>query len=122
LIRKLLFLLPLYIFAEGDFITDFEYGMMLYNNPRGISCASCHGELGEGKTIVEYFDNDGKVVTIEGVDIRDKTLREISKTVARNHPIMPKYYLTQEEIKAIHYYIQRKNFPNKFLKTKPRKE
>ncbi len=116
--RKLLFLLPLSIFADGDFITDFEYGMMLYNNPRGISCAVCHGESAEGKKIVEYIDNNGKKVVINGVDIRQKTLLEISKTVARNHPIMPKYYLTEEEIKAIHYYIQRKNFPEKFLKMK----
>jgi mono/diheme cytochrome c family protein len=100
--------------GESDFITDFEYGNMLYNNPRGISCASCHGEAGEGKKIVDYIGKDGKVVVIEGIDIRDKTLKELSKTVARDHRVMPKYYLTDEEVNAIYYYIQRKNFPQKF--------
>jgi len=115
LIFRVLLLIPLYLFGDGDFITDFEYGGMLYNNPRGISCASCHGEAGEGKKIVEYRDKNGKTIVIEGIDIRSKTLDEISKTVARNHPVMPKYYLTNEEINAIYYYIQRTNFPQKFI-------
>ncbi|MBL0722011.1 MAG: hypothetical protein JJV88_05470 [Sulfurovum sp.] len=41
--NKFIFLLPLYLIGESDFITDLEYGEMLYNNPRGVSCASCHG-------------------------------------------------------------------------------
>jgi len=104
-VRKALFLLPLYSFGESDFITDLEYGEMLYHNPRGVSCASCHGDSGEGKNIVDYLGKGDKVITIRGVDIRYKSFDEIKKIVARNHPIMPKYYLTDEEIKAIYDYL-----------------
>jgi mono/diheme cytochrome c family protein len=113
-LRKIWFLLPLYCFGEGDFISDYEYGLMLYHNPRGISCASCHGSDGRGKDIVEYINKEGKRVIIRGIDITYKSFDKIKKTVARNHPIMPKYYLTDEEVSAIYYYLQRKNFPEKF--------
>lgn len=98
-------LLPFLLLGGEDFITDFEYGQMLYKNPRGISCATCHGLNGEGKDIVSYKE-DGEKITIKGTDIRDKSLNEIKATVDRNHPIMPKYYLTREEVIAIYIYIQ----------------
>jgi len=105
---KLIFLLPLCLTGESDFITDLEYGEMLYNNPRGVSCASCHGKNGEGKDIVDYINKDDKLVVIRGIDIRYKSFDNIKKTVARNHPIMPKYYLTDEEVKAIYDYLSSK--------------
>jgi len=107
-VRKIALLLPLFSFGESDFITDLEYGEMLYNNPRGVSCASCHGDSGEGKNIVDYLGRDDRVITIRGVDIRYKSFEEIKKIVARNHPIMPKYYLTDEEVKAIYDYLSSK--------------
>jgi mono/diheme cytochrome c family protein len=107
-VRKTLFLLPLYLLGDSDFITDLEYGEMLYNNPRGVSCASCHGYSGEGKDIVGYLGKDDKIITIRGVDIRHKEFKELKKILARNHPIMPKYYLTDEEIKAIYDYLASK--------------
>jgi mono/diheme cytochrome c family protein len=107
--KKIWLLLPLLLLAEEDFISDFEYGQMLYNNPRGISCAECHGKNGEGKEIVEYRDIHDKTKVIRGSDIRDISLEEIEAIVARNHPVMPKYYLTHEEVEAIYYFIQEKN-------------
>jgi len=106
--KKIWFLLPLILCSDEDFISDYEYGQMLYNNPRGISCAECHGESGEGREIVAYRDDEEKKV-IRGSDIRDKSLDEIEATVARNHPVMPKYYLTHEEVEAIYDYLQKKN-------------
>ncbi|HFS82775.1 MAG TPA: cytochrome c, partial [Epsilonproteobacteria bacterium] len=100
--KKIYFLLPLLLVAGEDFISDFEYREMLYRNPRGVSCAACHGEHGEGKDIVSYRDDDNQTITIRGVDIGHKTLAEIEAVVARNHPVMPKYYLTHEEIEAIY--------------------
>jgi len=102
---KLIFLLPLSLIGESDFITDLEYGEMLYNNPRGVSCALCHGKNGEGKDIVEYRNREDKLVVIRGTDIRYKTFNNLKKTVARNHRIMPKYYLTDEEVKVIYKYL-----------------
>jgi len=105
-LKKLWLLSPIFLFATEDFITDLEYGQMLYKNPRGISCAACHGIKGEKKEIVSYMDKDKKRVTIYASDIRKVSLAKLKSTLARNHPIMPKYYLTTEEITAIYYYIQ----------------
>ena len=71
--RLLWLLLPLLLWGEEDFISHYEYGEMLYSNPRGVSCAQCHGESGEGTTIVEYRDIHGKQALM-GSDIRKNTL------------------------------------------------
>jgi len=106
--KRLWMLLPLMLWAQEDFISHYEYGQMLYENPRGVSCAQCHGESGEGRTIVEYRDIHGKQA-LEGSDIRQNTLEEMIKSVNTYHKIMPRYYLTDEEVKAIYDYIQKKN-------------
>ena len=106
--KKIYFLFPFLLIAQEDFISDFEYGEMLYKNPRGISCAACHAKNGEGKKIVSYQEQN-KTIVIKGADIRDRTLDEIEAIVARNHPVMPKYYLTHEEVDAIYSYLQEMN-------------
>lgn len=111
--RSLLYLLPLMLCAGEDFISHYEYGEMLYHNPRGVSCAECHGKDGSGKTIVEFRDIHGKQA-IEGSDIRKTSLSEMIKSVNSYHQIMPRYYLTDEEVKAIHDYLREKN--KKYLK------
>ena len=111
--NKLYFLFPLLLIAKEDFISDFEYGQMLYKNPRGISCASCHGDKGEGKEIVSYQNDENQTIVIRGADIRSHSLAEIEKIVARNHPVMPKYYLTHEEVEAIYFYLQEPKRKNK---------
>ena len=110
--KILLLLLPLFVLAENNatesFITDYEYGEMLYNNPRGVSCSECHGSSGEGKTIAHYQDIHGKQ-EIKGDDIRESTLQEMIRSVSTYHKVMPHYYLTDEEVKAIYDYLQKKN-------------
>ncbi|MEA3455168.1 MAG: cytochrome c [Campylobacterota bacterium] len=106
--NKIWFFFPFLLLAKEDFISDFEYGQMLYENPRGISCAACHAKNGEGKKIVSYQEQNETIV-IRGVDIRSHTLDEIEAIVARNHPVMPKYYLTYEEVEAIYSYLQEMN-------------
>jgi len=103
--KLLLLLLPLIISANEDFISHYEYGQMLYNNPRGVSCTQCHGEHGEGKLIVSYMEN-GKEIRIEGLNIRNKTFLDMVKAVNQYHKIMPQYYLTRKEVRAIYDYIQ----------------
>ena len=39
---------------NNSFITKYEYGKMLYNNPRGIGCNSCHGNDARGKKMVDF--------------------------------------------------------------------
>ncbi len=106
--RYLSLLLPILLFSEESFISHYEYGEMLYNNPRGVSCAECHGKSGEGKVIVTYQDIHGKEA-IKGIDIRTKTLAEMLKSVRTYHKVMPRYYLTDEEVKAIYDYLKTKN-------------
>lgn len=110
--KALWFVLPLFLFGQESttesFITHYEYGEMLYNNPRGVSCSECHGNSGEGKVIVDYADIHGKE-PIKGADIRKKTLDEMIKSVNSYHKVMPRYYLTDDEVKAIHDYLQKKN-------------
>ena len=107
--KKIYFLFSLILFADEDFISKFEYGQMLYHNPRGISCALCHGKYGDGKEIVSYRDDENVTRIIRGTDIREKTLDEIEAVVARNHPVMPKYYLTHKEVEAIYFYLKEIN-------------
>ena len=94
--------------AEESFITDYEYGEMLYANPRGVSCIQCHGVSGEGKVIVSYKSTQGKK-TLKGADIRKKTLDEMIHASNAYHEVMPRYYLTDNEVEAIYEYLQEKN-------------
>jgi len=109
--RILLFLFPLLLCAQenntGSFISEYEYGQMLYNNPRGVSCQECHGKVGEGKTIVQYQDIHGKK-EIRGANIQNETLSSMMKAVSSYHDVMPRYYLTKDEVKAIYKYIQKR--------------
>ncbi len=106
--KRLLLLLPLLLGANEDFISHYEYGEMLYNNPRGVSCSQCHGDKGEGEVIVKYQDEEGEKV-ITGSDIRRESLSTMTSSLNNSHMIMPRYYLTDEEVKAIYDYIQKKN-------------
>ena len=106
--KRFLLLFPLLLGANEDFISHYEYGQMLYNNPRGVSCAQCHGETGEGKVIVEYHDIHGKEV-ISGPDIRQESLSRMINSTNSYHKVMPRYYLTNAEVKAIYDYMQKKN-------------
>ena len=108
IMRRLWMLLPLMLWGQEDFISHYEYGEMLYANPRGVSCAQCHGKSGEGQTIVEFRDIDGKKA-LKGSDIRKDSLDDMIKAVNNYHKIMPRYYLTDEEVKAIYDYLQKKN-------------
>ncbi len=108
-IKRLLVFVPLLLGASEDFISHYEYGQMLYNNPRGVSCSECHGENGEGRTIVSYKDVDGEKKVIKGSDIRKKSFSCMLNSVDIYRKIMPRYYLTDEEVKAIFDYLRKKN-------------
>ncbi len=95
-------------FSE-DFITDFEYGQMLYDNPRGVSCSKCHGKLGEGKFIASFVDDNGVEHKFYGSNISRVSLDEFKKALERGNNIMPRYYLTNKEIESIFKYIKKVN-------------
>lgn len=141
----LIFMTTISIFAEekqkqevvdinNSFITKYEYGKMLFNNPRGIGCNNCHGDDARGKKIVdfkhtinEYTTNNKKEFncTLVAPDIKDVDYEIFSKKVnsKKNENIkfekyqvcdkliyqsnvMPTYFLVEDEIEAIYYYIQ----------------
>jgi mono/diheme cytochrome c family protein len=106
--KRLLIFLPLLLWSQEDFISHYEYGEMLYANPRGVSCSQCHGENGEGKIIVEYRDIHGKQA-LKGTDIRQESLSRMINSVNTYHKVMPRYYLTNEEVQAIYDYLKVKN-------------
>jgi cytochrome c553 len=95
------------LFGE-EIISEFEYGQMLYNNPRGVSCMPCHGVKGEGKEIIRYFDK-GQEKILLAPNIIDKSFQEYKKAIKKGPKVMPKYFLTDEELKAIYSYIQKAN-------------
>ncbi len=107
--KRLFFVLPLLLGANEDFISHYDYGEMLFNNPRGVSCSQCHGKDGAGTIIVKFRDEEGKQAVIKGSDIRRDTLQSMIKSVNSYHEIMPRYYLTDEEVEAIYDYLQEKN-------------
>lgn len=112
-----LFIILLSSLMAEDFISEFEYGQMLYRDPRGVSCVPCHGETGEGKAIVSYKDSKGQTVTISGPDIRTASLAQIRLSVQQGKGVMPRYFLTDKETRTIHAYLQKVNGDNNESKT-----
>ena len=136
--KPLLFLLSFLLFASADnnttdtnlteeeistdvetqesYLSDVEYGRMLYKNPRGISCMKCHGKGGKGgQHIVTYYDKKRNPKILRGVDVRPFSLSDLTASLSnqyrennrtKRHKIMPIYYLTDEEIHALYSYIQ----------------
>lgn len=97
-----------FAFSEG-FISDFEYGQMLYKDPRGVSCASCHGKLGEKTFIVSYKDDNGSKREFYAPDIRNLNYEKFKKALEKGGKIMPRYYLTNKEMETIYKYVKTVN-------------
>jgi len=99
----LIFSAPL---AAEDYISEFEYGQMLYQNPRGVSCVPCHGDHGEGAIIASYQGNRGEKCRLMGPDIRQVSFERFQKILSKGPGVMPRYFLTDTEAKALYTYIQ----------------
>lgn len=118
---RIIFIFCTFLYAKEDwFITNYEYGKMLYNNPRGISCAKCHGKRGEGKIITSFINSNNQKVIIKTSPFKYLTFEKLKsvlykeKKLFKKKPkflnIMPKYdYLTDNEIKAILLYLRKEN-------------
>lgn len=89
-----------------DFINKFEYGEMLYKNPRGVSCEGCHGVYGEGKKMGRFIKNK-KEINITAPNISKVSVEQIKKSMSVRRSIMPSYFLTDSELDAIVYYLHR---------------
>ncbi len=114
---------------NNSFITKYEYGKMLYNNPRGIGCNSCHGNDARGRRMVDFKQEvrDKRIYNCSLVvpDIKNIDYKTFSTKVnSKKNPnlkfekdqvcekliyyanVMPTYFLVEDEIDAIYYYIQ----------------
>ena len=103
----ILLFLALMLGADEDFITKDEYAAQLYNNPRGISCAKCHGDEGEGRKIATY-EHKGQKMVLEGPKIQDVPFYRLKEVLTKRAKGMPRYFLTEDEIKALYYYLKKK--------------
>jgi len=123
-LRFLVLFLPLIAFGDTSFITQMEYASLLYKNPRGIGCDKCHGERGEGRLIARYKETkrvkEGeKIITVKipkefrAPAINQLTFKEFKNSFDKRIKGMPKYYLTNGEIKALYFYLQQINLEKK---------
>tara|TARA_B110000046_G_C13007556_1_gene405065 strand:- start:374 stop:757 length:384 start_codon:yes stop_codon:yes gene_type:complete len=116
---------------DNSFITKYEYGQMLYVNPRGISCVKCHGANAKGKEIASFTHIQNKLkynCKIKSTDITnisyknfllslDSKLEKPKKKFSKNQVCqkltygnsMPTYFLTIEELNSIYFYLTNKN-------------
>ncbi|HHD84363.1 MAG TPA: cytochrome c [Campylobacteraceae bacterium] len=97
-----------YLDADDTFLTRYEYAKMLYKNPRGISCAKCHGPKGEGGVISRYI-TDGKLHEITAPPIVDLPLARFQNALKRRSGLMPEYFLTEMEMAYLYYYLSDQN-------------
>jgi len=112
---------------DNSFITQYEYGKMLYKNPRGISCTKCHGSDAKGMIIETFKHIRNKkeyLCSLQSPDITsisygdfkivmDPTLEKKKKKFEKDEVCekltyrnsMPTYFLTPEELSSIHFYL-----------------
>lgn len=100
------------LLSEESFINQKEYGKQLYNDPRGVGCNKCHGEDGRGMSIAKYISEKGKEVELKSPDITNIDYKTFLKSLKVDSYIMPRYYLTDNEIEAIYDYINVKKDSN----------
>ena len=77
---------------------------MLYSNPRGIGCISCHGERGEGSIIAKYKSR-GKQKELRAPAINSLSKQRFFSALQKSNSVMPKYFLTNEEIEVLYFYV-----------------
>ena len=112
---------------ENSFITQYEYGKMLYKNPRGISCVKCHAKDAKGKLISKFTHKTRKksydciVASNDITNIsKEDFIRKLDSSAKKRKikfqknqvcekliygNTMPKYFLTKNEMNSIYYYI-----------------
>ena len=99
---------------DNSFITRFEYGAMLYENPRGVGCILCHEKGDKPVVIAKYKELNKKTKRLETKSIIAPSIIDVSYDVFVNKmnsdktesKIMPTYFLTKEELDSLYFYIK----------------
>ena len=108
----LLFILSTFLLSDEldtSFITKYEYGAMLYKNPRGIGCIKCHQGASKEVVLAIYLDKKDQEQKIIVPSINQLTFAEFKKVLQAKKSeslIMPTYFLTNDEIASIYFYIK----------------
>ncbi len=103
-----LFFVLVTLSGDDGFLSNEEYAKKLYHNPRGISCAQCHGERGEGSVLSAYvieLDGKRKLRDIKAPAINNIKMLQFLKAFEKKRSYMPTYYLTDKELAYIYFYI-----------------
>lgn len=94
---------------DNSFITQYEYGAMLYNNPRGIGCVKCHKSGITDVVIAKYIDKKGELISLKAPSIYQINFEDFQKKLnaQRNmSSVMPTYFLTSDEVKSLYFYVK----------------
>ncbi|MDR0663980.1 MAG: cytochrome c [Helicobacteraceae bacterium] len=92
------------LFGDEPFITTKEYGEAIYKRYETLSCADCHGESAEGKTLA-YYERKRKLEAIYAPKLRNLRGDELKKGISK-HGFGPSYYLSDDEFKALAAYLK----------------
>lgn len=90
---------------------------MLYENPRGVGCIKCHTKTDKSTVIARYKEIDKKtkllvekVITAPAINnVSFEIFSEKMKADKTESKIMPTYFLTDDELKSLYYYIKNIN-------------
>lgn len=102
---------------DNSFITKLEYGEMLYKNPRGVGCIKCHQTGDKSVVIANYKEMDKKKKELVDKSIIAPAINNVSfevfiqkmKADKTESKVMPTYFLTDDELKSLYFYIQNIN-------------
>lgn len=93
------------LWAKGSFLTPKEHGEMVYREPRGVSCAKCHGKNAEGRVIANYTQKK-EPKTLFAPPLGNLST-EALKAGIKNHNFGPPYHLSDEEYQNLETYLKR---------------
>lgn len=90
---------------------------MLYNNPRGVGCILCHKKGDKEVVIAKYKQIDRKTKKLLNKEIIAPAINKVSFDVfikklradKSESKVMPTYFLTNEELASLYYYIKNVN-------------
>ena len=100
---------------NNNFLTEYEYSMMLYIEPRGLSCIKCHGLTGKKTDNIRYYRYSPKSVRFKRKEVRINPIYKLNfkdfrkGVISRRNRFMPTYKLSHSEIKSIYFYLQKVN-------------
>ncbi len=102
---------------DNSFITKFEYGAMLYENPRGVGCVLCHKKGDKNVVISKYKELNKETKELEEKSIIAPAINKVTFEIflekmtadKTDSKVMPTYFLTDDELKSLYYYIKNIN-------------